>query len=218
MSRILNKICKEVAENKKKSIFAMAIAVLMVISFFVQFYILSVLMAAGLVCVFLNEAVVRRNRKQRQPFWSRSGIRNIDMLIIGEPCVITEYVRGGYSYVALTAPGRTLSSSYEILRHTFSILTENSPTVVITVKKKNIEGGFSGFDIPIFKLSPITVKKLKLESLERKERFLLIFYPIRSIEKLLNIKKKFSEPMINIPQEILDFCEERNLNLKIFVR
>ena len=95
MSGILNKIYKEVAENKKKSIFAMAMAVLMIIFFFVKYYILSVLMAAGLVCVFLNEAVVRRNRKQRQPFWSRSGIRNIDMLIIGEPCVITEYVRGG---------------------------------------------------------------------------------------------------------------------------
>lgn len=115
----------------------------------------------------------------------------------------------------MTAPGRTLKSSFEILKHTFSILKEESPTVIITVQRKYIEGGYSGFDIPVFQLSPISVKRLGVEALELKARLPFLFYPWKSFQLLLNRKRLFLETLENVPEDILLFCEERGITLRI---
>ena len=125
---------------------------------------------------------------------------------------------GGTDYVALTSPGRSLTSSYEILRHTFSILKENSPFAVIVVQKKNLQSGYTAFDIPIFNLSPTSIKRLGLEDMKKRSGWLFFYYPVKSLQLLFDRKSRYPEEMRDIPQEIEMFCEERGINLRIVLR
>ena len=111
-----------------------------------------------------------------------------------------------------------MTSSYEILRHTFSILKEESPSAIIAVQKKNLDGGYSAFDIPVFERSPISVKRLGVEDLQKKSKYLLLFYPIRSIQLLIGAKKDYPEEMEELPLEMQEFCEERGITLHIMLR
>ena len=123
---------------------------------------------------------------------------------------------GGCSrHVALTAPGRSLTSSYEILRHTFSILKEPGASVVIAVRPANLEGAYTSFDMPVFRRSPTSVKRLGLEGLARQERWPLLFHPLKSLRLLFGPRPQAGEVLAQPPAEMLAFCEERGLALTV---
>lgn len=198
--------------------------------------ILAMICLLMLIIVLLNIIVLRKMQQPVKPFGPKSRIRNVDYLVIGDICepnsVMLNKNTEKISYVQLSAPGRTLLSSYEILRHTFGILKESGGTAILVVKHKNIEKKkYSVFDIPIFELSPITVKRLGLEYLKRRRCFPLIYSPLKSIHLICsyginsNITKEKNHRIaldskyhrIDCPWKTISmFCEERGIKLDVW--
>ena len=184
-------------------------------------------LALGLICVtpiyllimaFLvfNEWFYRHYKRQMAVFSPASKVRNVNYLVIGELCDAGKYVPEGKSYIAILAPGRSLKSAYETARHTFSILDENDGAIVFSLDRKNMQGGYSLFDYPAFRLSPISLKRLNLEKNGIIEHLLFACHPIRSIKYLLQIRGTYEKPLTTIPKEIEEFCSERNISIKIY--
>lgn len=171
-----------------------------------------------LIMAFLvfNEWFYRRYKRQLTVFSPASKVRNVNYLVIGELCDAGKYVPEGKSYIAILAPGRSLKSAYETARHTFSILDENDGAIVFSLDRKNMQGGYSLFDYPVFRLSPISLKRLNLEKNGIIEHLLFACHPIRSIKYLLQIRGTYEKPLATIPKEIEEFCNERNISIKIY--
>jgi len=104
-------------------------------------YILIILIA------LLDYAVRNKMRTMSAPFDIFSNVRNVDYLVIGDFCRAEDYVPKGKTYVQIAAPGRSLNSSFQILRHTHSILKENG-NVIIPIG--NSKKDFMIFDMPFF--------------------------------------------------------------------
>lgn len=162
----------------------------------------------------INVAVLKKMYKQKMPFEPTSKIRNIDYLVIGDMCRTEHIVPAGKTCLQIMAPSRSLYASYEIMRHTFSILRdfEGGGILVLAVRDKYAEKhNFSLFDIPF--LHPVTIRKLGLARLARQTRLPLLFAPVRSLRFLLNLRRR---TYIHGPcpdRAISEFCKERNIEL-----
>lgn len=157
----------------------------------------------------LTFAVWRKMKGMSAPFGTFSNIRNVDYLIIGDFCKAKDYVPEGSSYVQVAAPGRGLNSSYQILRHTHSILKEEGGNVVIAIGKSKKD--FMIFDMPF--LHPITIKKYHLERLRKMSKLTFIFSPIDSIRFLLGGGYSTYVPVQKVDSELASFCAERDYSL-----
>ena len=205
MSGILKKL-----KNKKKFACAVVLAALEAVLIVFRLYILGILLPCVLL---LNWLVKNKLEKQRRPFYPHSLIRNVDYLIIGDMCDASEIVPEGSTYVQIAAPGRGLAASYEILRHTFSILKENGGNAVIVVKRRNSEKEkYSLFDVGFF--HTVTINKLGLEDKIMMSKLPFVFSPIKSLVFLLGIRKvKNIKDYHN--EEIERFCAEREIGIRI---
>ena len=135
------------------------------------------------ILFFLNWAVVKKNNNQKNPLNVYSDIRNVDYLVIGEYCDVGKIIPGGKTCVRILAPRRSYEASYQILRHTHSILKEEGGTVIICAEK--MERKYSVFDIPFF--HPITIKKLNLERLKTMSYAPLLFSPVNALRFLIGM-------------------------------
>lgn len=217
MPRILNGAIQYRKRYKKKAAFAGAV-ILIVISIaeiLIDHYFLAALCFAALIFGAVNIAVWMKSRDGIQYFSPSSKVRNIDCLLIGDMCCPDDIIPENKSYIYISAPGRSLKSSFEILRHTFSILKEDGGEAVIAIQKGNMEKDISLFDIPFFELSPVSIKRLHLEGLKRKKVLPLLFAPVKSLQILLGKKYKSIREIRLVPPEIEDFCKERNISLRI---
>lgn len=213
MSRILMKI-----RNHKKKI--CLLLTLMVVFFYGVFkgnYYLSGVALIIILGLLTNFLAVKKMRSGVNVFCAGSKIRNIDSLIIGELCSLEGVVSTQENFFQIAAPERTLGSSYEILRHTFGILNEVCGEAVLVTKKGNVGSDFSIFDIPYFQLSPISVRRLRVEGLQKKSKLPLIFAPIRTIQILLSVGKNRKPRETDVPQEMYEFCRERNIRIRCLV-
>ena len=205
----------KISQNRKIIGALIVLACLLLVTFLVNVY-LGVAYAVCVSILILNEVVYRKNRIQVRVFSPASKTRNVDYLVIGDMCDADMVVPKGKTFVQLSAPNRTLKSAYEIARHTFSILDEREANLVIIVKKKNLNGGYSHFDYPIFQLSPITMKRLGLEKAQRAQRLSYLLHPIQSIQFMLNIKITSINESNKIPKELAALCEERNIRVRMY--
>ena len=166
----------------------------------------------------VNFYAFMKNKRQTWPFNPKSSIRNADMLIIGDMITPDSITEAGQKFVQIYSPGRSLQSCYEILRHTHSILDDQSgkSCVVIAVRRENkCSEGFSVFDVPFF--HRITIKKYRLEKLRRLAKFPLIMEPLKTMKLLLcKMSSNYKEEKC-ISGDIKRFCDERNYRLKFFV-
>lgn len=170
---------------------------------------------AFLIC---NDMIKKKQNKQRIAFGIYSDIRNVDCLVIGDIVNLTNIIPIGRSFIQITAVGRSLEASYEILKHTSSILRENGGEVYLVTDENIQREKFSVFDIQW--LHPITILKYNLFHLERKTRFPLFFAPVKSLRFLLNIYKsgqilESQLPDDNLFTEIAGFCQARDFKLHI---
>lgn len=169
--------------------------------------------ALYLMAAVLNELICRKINRQREPFGINSSIRNVDYLIIGDYCDIEHYVPEGMSHLALFAPGRSYEASFQLLRHTHSILKEEGGTVIMTIGKG--KKPFTVFDIPLF--HEITIRKYGLQRLQKMSRFPLIAEPLNSLKFLGGGYKNAYISSVDVPSELRTFCDERNYRL-IFLK
>lgn len=223
----MNRMMRYALYHKKKTVAFLFLVALFVGSVLCNQLYGAVVLALALMAILLNEVVKLRLSHQVKCFGAQSKIRNVDCLVIGDLCDVPALPswKKEYKTIVLTSPGRSLTSAYEILRHTFCILKENkhgvvaeNPVVFITLQKKYIDDGYSFFDYPVFRMSPTTVKRLGVEKFIRQYRFPIVFSPVKSLWFLLNSKAKYSEKMSNVPADIKDFCNIRNIRLEILLR
>ena len=181
----------------------------------------AVLLIAWAVITFLvwvNFRAFRKNKEQTGPFGAYSDVRNVNILIIGDmidPKIVADT---GKSFVQICAPGRGLRSCMEILKHTHSILDDESreSCVVIALKGSNMnKSGFSVFDMPFF--HRITREKYGLERLCRLERFPVLYEPFGIFSAAFGMKSRDYHEEQSFSPEIQKFCQERGYRVRFFL-
>lgn len=201
----------------KKSLIPFILVICSAICFIVKMNICGFLFVVGFIaycfiCV-LQILVIKKINSQSKPFSAFSNIRNVKYLILGDMYKPTEQ----RSFVQIASPERTLESCYEILRHTHSILDEKNGTVVIAIKRENInKNKFSELDLSFF--HTITLKRLGIKRTKNYLTRFILLHPIRTILFLLGRKKpNYTEENIE-ENKIKSFCQERGYNLVYKIR
>ncbi len=166
-----------------------------------------------LAVLALCYAVRRKMQKIAAPFGSFSPVRNVDYLVIGDCIDPAACVPQGATFVQVAAPDRSRNASYQILRHTHSILKEEGGNVVIAIGRGKAD--FTLFDMPF--LHPITVKKYHLEGKQRMSRLAFLFAPIASIRFLVGRPHAF-RPAEDVDAQLAAFCQERGYTLTCLER
>lgn len=201
-------ILKKAKNHKRKLLLIAVLAVAEVVCLLLGWYIIGCLV---IFLVILNEAVLYKMRKERAPFDSRSRVRNVDYLVIGDLCRIQEIVPDGMTYVKITSPGRSLAASYEILRHTFSILKETGGTVAIIGKESTT--GYAVFDVPYF--HQVTIERLRLERLNRWKSLPILAVPIKSLGFIFGVGHSVQETVCS-NENVAAFCRDREIQLRFY--
>ncbi len=187
---------------------------------FQTFAIIFITWLFMLALLFLNWIVLKKMRDEKEPFGTFSQIRNVDFLLIGTLFDAKSFVPEGKSFVQISSPKRGLFSSYQILRHTHSILKEEGGTVVLAFERNR--DNFSLFDMPF--MHPVTIKKYGLESLKRKSRFPLLFAPVKSLFLIIgggggkNSFIQFTDEKNQVYSDTAVFCKERGYQLIALVK
>ena len=173
-------IIKKISSHKKSAAMLLLFLAVTVVLLIFKMYIIALLM---LSIVIVNELIVRKMKKQKAPFGTRSRIRNVDCLVIGDIShKEAQSLVGDGTSVSINLPGCSLAGAYEVLRHTFSILKENGGSVVLAVKKKNLnKTSYSPFDVSFF--HPVTINRLGLKNVKFMIRFPAVFAPIKSLTR-----------------------------------
>lgn len=167
------------------------------------------------VLFILNRTVLKKLYSQRDPFKIGGKVRNVDYLIIGDMINPATIIPASKTFVQIKAPNRGLLVSFEILRHTSSILDEDNGNVIIATTLKNkTDDKFSVFDIPF--LYNLSIKKLGIERLSKLSRYPALINPLSSIKLVLNLDKKNWKETECPNKEISIFCTERNFNLSYY--
>jgi hypothetical protein len=169
-----------------------------------------------IIIVMLNRRIKSRLRKQIAPFYSRSMIRNVDYLIIGDICDPSTFLPEKSTYIYIGRPNRGFVVSYQILRHTHSILKDKGGEVVFVIKSNCLKSEeFSVFDIPF--LHNTTIKELGLEKIVRRNRWPLIFEPIISVKFIMNRNCSIFKCIDCPDEEIITFCRDRNFTFRLIL-
>lgn len=203
MSRIL---------NHKKKILSLLIIFMAVMLLFIKQYLLSCICFAILVvlitAIMINKKIIALMKKQASVFDPYSNIRNVDCLVIGDMYKLPAELKEKNT-IQLAAPERTLFGSFEILRHTHSILKEDeSAEVVIAVKRKNLKKReYSVFDVFFFHY--ITLKTKNLYELKNKSNNLMKYAPLETLKMFLACYSSGYCLDYSLDTDIAEFCQER---------
>lgn len=168
-----------------------------------------------LLLAMINYKAYRTIRDQLLVLGAKSKVRNVDYLIIGELCDTQPIMNSANNtFVQIKCPNVSEFAAANILERTHSILKENG-TVIIVLKKKNIKNQrIDTFDTFFF--HPITIKKYSIEKKYKLQKLVLFTNPIRSIS-LLFVRKNKTIIESKCESYILDFCNERGLNLNFCI-
>lgn len=176
MSRILG--------NKKRVLgYLLGLLIVLLILLWLRTEYVVALLVVGiyLLIAAVNEMTRSKMKRESFPFSTQSSVRNVDFLVIGDYCNVREFIPEGSTVVRICAPGRGYCSSWQLLRHTHSILKENGGTVIMAIGKS--KKNFLLFDIPF--LHTITIKKYHLEGLCKRSKMPFYFAPFDSLNFLL---------------------------------
>ena len=203
--------------SKKRTGCVLIVFISMLGSYFFIPQLLLVIITAYLFCAilfWLNRKALKKIQDQKEPFKIGGKIRNVHYLIIGDMAEPSTMVPPNQSFVQIKAPNRSLKASFEILRHTSSILDEDKGNVIIAVKKRNIENTFSVFDIPF--LYNLSIKKLRVGNLSKMSKYPILKDPVSTVLLVINHCSKRWHLSTCPNEDVVKFCVERNINLKYY--
>ena len=138
--------------------------------------------------------------------------RNYDYLLIGEPWNCDE-LKG--KKICLFSPNRSMLSSYELGRRLFSLLKEETGTLVISCREGLLNTKeLSVLDIPY--LHEIQQHKYGITHGKLKTYLPFVFAPIESLRYFLSTKReKVAEVSLSEYALFTEFCKVRNIKLLI---
>ena len=177
------------------------------LNFWNLIYIIPLILA--IVVYLLNKAAKKKMNTIKSVFSPTGTVRNVDCLIIGEK-IDAKSVVNCENTVEINTPNASLASSYELLRHTFSILKDGGTAIIAVKKSKASADDFSVFAVPFF--HDITLTRLKLRALRRKSKYPMIYYPIETLQFLFG-KRKSKFKIVKPDSVIAEFCVDRDIKL-----
>ena len=138
--------------------------------------------------------------------------RNYDYLLIGEPWNCDE-LKG--KKICFFSPNRSMLSSHELGRRLFSLLKEETGTLVISCREGQLGSKkLSVLDIPY--LHETQQHKYGITHGKLKTYLPFVFAPIESLRYFLSTKReKVADVSLSEYASLLDFCKVRNINLLI---
>lgn len=138
--------------------------------------------------------------------------RNYDYLLIGEPWNCDE-LKG--KKICFFSPNRSMLSSHELGRRLFSLLKEETGTLVISCREGQLGSKkLSVLDIPY--LHETQQHKYGITHGKLKTYLPFVFAPIESLRCFLSTKReKVADVSLSEYASLLDFCKVRNINLLI---
>ena len=138
--------------------------------------------------------------------------RNYDYLLIGEPWH-HESLKG--KKICFFSPRRSLLSSYELGRRLFSLLKEDTGTLIISCRESMIgTDKMSVLDIPY--LHEMQLHKYGITHKKLKTYLPFVFAPFETLCYFLSVERKPDvELSLSDFEEIVEFCKLRKINLKI---
>ena len=138
--------------------------------------------------------------------------RNYDYLLIGEPWNCDE-LKG--KKICFFSPNRSMLSSHELGRRLFSLLKEETGTLVISCREGLLDTkNLSVLDIPY--LHETQQHKYGITHGKLKTYLPFVFAPIESLRYFLSSKReKVAEVSLSEYASLVDFCKVRNINLLI---
>lgn len=138
--------------------------------------------------------------------------RNYDYLLIGEPWNCDE-LKG--KKICFFSPNRSMLSSHELGRRLFSLLKEETGTLVISCREGQLGSKkLSVLDIPY--LHETQQHKYGITHGKLKTYLPFVFAPIESLRYFLSTKReKVAEVSLSEYASLVDFCKVRNINLLI---
>lgn len=138
--------------------------------------------------------------------------RNYDYLLVGEPWNCDE-LKG--KKICFFSPNRSMLSSHELGRRLFSLLKEETGTLVISCREGLLDTkNLSVLDIPY--LHETQQHKYGITHGKLKTYLPFVFAPIESLRYFLSTKReKVAEVSLSENASLADFCKVRNINLLI---
>ena len=138
--------------------------------------------------------------------------RNYDYLLIGEPWNCDE-LKG--KKICFFSPNRSMLSSHELGRRLFSLLKEETGTLVISCREGLLDTKkLSVLDIPY--LHEIQQHEYGITHGKLKTYLPFVFAPTESLRYFLSSKReKVAEVSLSEYASLVDFCKVRNINLLI---
>lgn len=158
---------------------------LLLLSLLVKNLLLMILGCLLIILIIADFYAYKKIMRQMEPFQTRSKIRNVDYLVIGDMVDAVRFVPKGKSYVSICAPERSLFSCIEILQHTSSILNESGGNVLFFYRNSSMDPtSITLFDFPF--LSEVAMKKLGLSTIRKRMQYPLLYSPIKTSMFLAN--------------------------------
>lgn len=192
-------------KNKRK----VAAALILTLVFTPVWY-MALLLGTLIAFHRINTKLSRTEQKNLSILHNRQQITKINTLIIGDTCppAITEKFRTGNAF-ALQFPDRSLEASYQIFMHVESILEEKGRLIIIH-DTKIAHNKLSIFDFPY--LHSITIKELKCENWKNKQKYPLLYEPVKCFRYLINLRKRNYQEAACPKNELNTFCSERGID------
>lgn len=201
-------------KSKKKKIGILGfLAILCFICLLLLVGIMSAIIVSILVCLFvaLNLYAKKKISWNADHMFSDIG-RNYDYLLIGEPW---DYSELNGKTIVFFSPNRSMLSCCELTRRLYSLLKEESGTVVVSCQERNFKSQrISVLDVPY--LHETQLRKYHITHAKLKKFFPLLFAPIETIKFMMAKKQNKMQYMDNnIYPAIANFCQERNIKIEI---
>lgn len=138
--------------------------------------------------------------------------RNYDYLLIGEPW---NYNKLNGKVLCFFCPNRTLLSSYEMTRRLFSLLKENTGTLMISCREKCLDSRkLSVLDVPY--LHETQRYKYGIRKAKLKIYLPFVFAPFSTIRYILMNKREcMTQIEVSKYPQLAEFCAQRNINCQI---
>lgn len=202
--------------SKKKILFLLLMTILSLVIFaiFPGWKVLIVLICiwAFLFAIYLlNKATLKKIEENKKRLSPNRKIEKIDSLIIGDSFSKKELERLNIEYknpMFITAPGRSLDSSFLILKHLTSRLEKQGKVIIID---RNSKKDTTLFDYPYWSL---TTKLSKGFKYDRIFRYPAVFKLITTI-KFMGGRNRGNELLLSYcpHQGVKNICKEHNFTL-----
>ena len=162
--------------------------------------------------------VIERVRGQLDVLRPQSSVRNVDCLIVGEPCEVSRVLpRGCTTYITIGHPRITLAACHQILRRAHGVVRDDGE-VVFVLRDRAALVDETLHPIDTLYLHELTIRMLGLQRRRGMAKALVLCQPQVSLMILLGMRLRDVCAYVGDEAHASEeFCAERGLTLRLWV-